>query len=502
MNIASPPTPTGGRKWIGILAAGVLVLIVLGTKNLWWPGLNRMLDRVVGKGAAGSGEAHDAHGHGAEPHDDHGHAGHDTANSLELSPQARKNLGLNSDYLRPIALSTFRKTISIPALVAERPGRTQIVVSTPMTGVVTDVAAVQGAAVEPGALLFRIRLTHEDLVQSQTDFVRTLGELDVEGREVARLKSVAESGAVAGKTLLERQYSKEKLEALLGAQREALRLHGLSDRQIEQISRDRRLLSELRIVAPGVDGESRTDELQLTDRLDGSSVAFFAGDLPRAGQSSPAGGTHPLVVERLDVQRGQSIEQGGRLCSLADYSRLYIEGRAFELDSGAINAAAEKGWTVAAAFPDGSMVESLPLEFIAGEVDPESRTLRFYVDLVNEVIRDRTTPDGRRFIVWKYRPGQRLQIRVPVEEWNDQIVLPVDAVAQEGPESFVFQQNGKHFDRISVHVLYRDQSSVVIANDGSVFPGSVVAYRGAHQMQMALKNQAGGGIDPHAGHNH
>jgi hypothetical protein len=53
-----------------------------------------------------------------------------------------------------------------------------------------------------------------------------------------------------------------------------------------------------------------------------------------------------------------------------------------------------------------------------------------------------------------------------------------------------------------VHVQYRDQTSVVIANDGSLFTGDVVAMRSAHQMQMALKNKSGGGVDPHAGHNH
>ena len=93
-------------------------------------------------------------------------------------------------------------------------------------------------------------------------------------------------------------------------------------------------------------------------------------------------------------------------------------------------------------------------------------------------------------------------MRVPVEEWTAQIVLPVEAIAREGAESFVFQQNGKHFDRVPVHVRYRDSSHAVIASDGSLFPGDVVALRGAHQMQMALKNKSGGGVDPHAGHNH
>ena len=53
-----------------------------------------------------------------------------------------------------------------------------------------------------------------------------------------------------------------------------------------------------------------------------------------------------------------------------------------------------------------------------------------------------------------------------------------------------------------MHVKYRDQFSVVIDRDGSLFPGDVVAMRSAHQMKMALKNISGGGADPHAGHNH
>ena len=81
-------------------------------------------------------------------------------------------------------------------------------------------------------------------------------------------------------------------------------------------------------------------------------------------------------------------------------------------------------------------------------------------------------------------------------------MLPIDAVAQEGAEFYVFLENGDHFDRVPVHVEYSDQYSVVIANDGSLFSGDAIALSGAHQMQVALKNKAGGGVDPHAGHNH
>ncbi len=55
---------------------------------------------------------------------------------------------------------------------------------------------------------------------------------------------------------------------------------------------------------------------------------------------------------------------------------------------------------------------------------------------------------------------------------------------------------------MAVHIEHRDRSSAVVANDGAVFPGDVVAAKGAYQLHLALKNKSGGGIDPHAGHNH
>jgi cobalt-zinc-cadmium efflux system membrane fusion protein len=500
MTTASTRTWT---RWAWPAGTVALAVVLLLTRAAWWPAVDRSVNRLLGKTSAKAGAEHDEDSHaGHTAHEDH--AGHSDASSLELSTQARANLGLTKEFLQPVKLTTFRKTVSIPSMLTERPGRTELHVSTPMTGVVTEVAAFQGAAVQPGSLLFRIRLTHEDLVQSQTDFVRTLGEVDVETKEITRLKGVTESGAIAGKTLLERQYSKEKLEALLKAQREALRLHGLSDRQVDQIAKDRRLLSELRVLAPAADGSTGTDELQLTERESAMEVSFTgppAGDDAAPSKKAPSE-TVPLVVEEVDVQRGQSVEQGARLCSLADYSRLYIEGKAFEQDAAAINKAVLGGWKISAAFPDGKVVEGLDLEYVASEVDPQTRTLNVFVELPNTLLRDTQNAQGQRFVTWQYRPGQRLQLRIPVDEWADQIVVPVDAVAQEGAESFVFQLNGKHFDRIPVHVVYRDQTAVVIANDGSLFPGTTIAMRSAHQMQMALKNKAGGAIDPHAGHTH
>lgn len=495
MKIRMPKVP---MKWVWLVAITLLVIVGGMTWQGWFPATKAWVDRTAVSFRGGSSESHEGESGGeADPHagHDHGaHAGHDESTSLELSAQAIRNIGLSDETIQPIKLETFRRSITVPAVVVERPGRSRVQVATPMTGVVTHVHAVQGEAVEPGSLLFQIRLTHEDLVNAQTDFVRTLGELDVENREIARLQQVTRSGAVAGKVLLEREYSRDKLNANLSAMRESLRLHGLSDNQVSQIERDRKLLRELQVFAPSVDSHGE-EELRLTAQV------IQAGYV----QDKPAEHTGPLILQDLSVHKGQSIDAGETLCILTDYDELFIEGLAFEQDIRQLRYASQQGWTVDAILDEpgaeSRVLENLEIAYLANQVDAQSRTLNFYVRLPNEVAKDHRA-NGNRYVEWKYVPGQRMQLRVPVEEMPEQIVLPVEAVAREGAETFVFQQNGSHFDRIPVHVKYRDQYSAVIDNDGSLFPGDVVAMRGAHQMQMALKNKAGGGVDPHAGHNH
>ena len=78
--------------------------------------------------------------------------------------------------------------------------------------------------------------------------------------------------------------------------------------------------------------------------------------------------------------------------------------------------------------------------------------------------------------------------------------MPPQAVVEDGAEAYVFQKNDKHFDRIPIHVIYRDKDAVVIENDGSLI-GSTLAMSGAYQMHLAIKNKSVN-IDAHHGHSH
>ena len=491
-------------RWILGIATVALILIGFATRARWWePGQDWIRSTISGTRRETALDSDDHEGHDS---------GQDSGTSLTLSVQAQGNIGLTPESLQPVQLATFRRSITVPGIIVGRPGRTRLEISTPMAGVITHVHAVQGEAVDPGTLLFELRITAEELVSTQTNLLRSVGELDVENREIARLSKATESGAIPQKTLLERQYAKEKLEVLINAQREALRLHGLSERQIDDIATNHRLLRDLQIVAPGRDHHGADELILSSTEATPVSLAMKQERLPAdedAGKDaihSPDDSKVPLILQEVLVHKGETVSAGATLGALADYSELYIEGRAFEQDMEVLSQSAQRNWKITAVFEGAAnsvkRIENLDLVYSASEIDAEARSLSFFVRLPNEVAREVPSPNGQRFLDWKYRPGQRLELLVPVEEWENQIVLPVDAIAREGAESFVFQQNGDHFDRMSVRVAYRDSTHVVVANDGSVFPGDVIALHGAHQMQMALKNKSGGGVDPHAGHNH
>ena len=98
--------------------------------------------------------------------------------------------------------------------------------------------------------------------------------------------------------------------------------------------------------------------------------------------------------------------------------------------------------------------------------------------------------------------GQRAQLRIPTRRLKNQIVLPLEAVAEAGDENYVFRQHGEHFDRVAIRVKYRDSLFVVVERDGAISPGNHIAWQGADQMQVTLRSQSSGPVDAHHGHTH
>ncbi len=441
-----------------IIAAGVAGTL---TQRQWMPHAQRFMAYIENRDL-------DEHEHGGETA-----VASANPDTLTLSPTAWKNIGLVTKSVEP---ADFFKVVSVPAMVVERPGRSQIEITAPMTGVVTHIYPLERQAIDPGTPLFDLRLTHEDVVTAQSGFLTQLQGLDVINQELQRLKSIGE-GVIPGKRLIEKEYQRDQAAATLAAIRQSLLLHGMTPQQIEDMEKTRDVLKEITVVAP-----------------------------PYSRNHEHAGVDHQYHVQSIQVNRGESVTAGQLLGTLADHCLLYVEGKAFEDDVYRLVQAARDETTVQVVpvsggrDPDATL--NLTVQSVSDQVEQQSRALKFYLLLPNERAGPAPSPSQREFPAWKYRPGQRMEVKIPTSGvLKNKIVLPPDAVVIDGPNAFVFEQNGKNFDRIDVHVLFRDKESVVLENDGQLV-GSVIAMNGAYQMHLAMKNQSGGAIDPHAGHSH
>jgi membrane fusion protein, heavy metal efflux system len=475
-----------------IAAALVAIAAAAFFQDRWLPAAGRLLGRdaevdnhtELAKSKIGN-TSHDpateaANAHEGESAEEHAaHAGeadgdHEAAASFHLSKQAEANIDMR---LAKVEIGQFERTVSVPAMIVERPGWSETQVAAPLTGVVTRIRAMQGETIAPGQPLFDLRLTHEEVVEGQSQFLRAIEELDVVRREIARLQKVADEGAIAGKNLLERKYEQQKLEAILHSQRQALLLHGLTPEQTDEIAAKRTLVKEITVSAP-----RRGDD--------------------RSGSESG----RLQQIEDLKVSEGQHVKVGDTLCVLADHSTLYIQGKAFSQDMPLLSEAVENNWTLTAVInggtPQQQTVPGLRIVYLANKIESESRAFAFYVELPNQLLRTRQDADGRRFSSWRFKPGERVDLKAPVEKWSDRIVLPVDAVVREGAECYVFEKVGEGLMRRAVRVEYSDQYSAVIANDGALTLGAMAVVSGSYQVHLAMKNAAGGAPDPHAGHMH
>jgi multidrug efflux pump subunit AcrA (membrane-fusion protein) len=400
------------------------------------------------------------------PHDDHAS---DSKEKLKLSNQAKANLGLKTG---PIQLSTYWRTAQMPGTIVERPGLSNRGVSTTLSGIVTKILILPGQLVRPGEELFHLRLVSEYLQNTQAQLYKTARDLQINADEQQRLKTVADSQSLFKGKLLDLGYEERRLLAALDTHKQDLLTRGLSMDDVNQV-------------------------------IGGKFLSEFSVKAPRKSEDTDK---FVYEVEELKVQLGELVQAGQVLAYLANHQALDVEGKAFEQESPLLQHAAKENWPIQMVLLESSTEAStapttLSIRFIASHIDPATRMLSFYSPIDNPV-REVTTASGGTRRVWKYRPGQRVRLGVPIERHDDVFVIPREAVVHEGPEAYVFRQNGSLLERKAVFVRYEDQDHAVIANDGSITAGNVIAMNAAVQLNRALKSKAEGEAGGHEGHGH
>lgn len=122
------------KKLIWLAVLSLLGIGVWVSQSLWKPHTQRFMDYIQNKKTNSEEDAEEA-------------APSETPDTLTLSPTAWKNIGLETASVRP---RDFEKAVSVPAMVVERPGRSNNDITAPMTGVVTQVYPLERQAIEPG----------------------------------------------------------------------------------------------------------------------------------------------------------------------------------------------------------------------------------------------------------------------------------------------------------------------------------------------------------------
>ena len=442
---------------------------------------------------AKSGDAHGAEKAGG--HDDHAGHAHAHKDQVKLSPQAQANLGLDKegavDVLTP---EPYWRKVLIPGAVVDRPGVSDRGVTSRVAGIVADIQARPGDTVKTGEPLFTIQLVSEFLQSTQTDLAKTSKDLAAAILKREQTAKLVAKGSRPGIDLIEEENQVNRFTTLVHGYRRQLLTFGLTPDQVARAEKGE-AVTEVVVNAPA--------------RLS----ALVPSALPTSQDgSSPADLLYE--VQDLKVNIGDQVQAGQTLCLLANHQQLFVEGRAFKSEAKALAVAAEKGVEIQAEFADeapGDWPKQGPLTIhhLSNQVDPATRTFAFYLALENQP--ETFTRHGQTHYVWRYRPGQRVRLKVPVEQLGDEkagfqvYVLPAGAVVREGPETFVFVQNGDLFVRKTVRVLYEDRVEAVVANDGAIGAGDfVVRTPAAAAINRALKAAAAGGEGGggHEGHNH
>jgi cobalt-zinc-cadmium efflux system membrane fusion protein len=433
------------------------------TSKVWWPWLLTLRSRLVapdGGVATGNPVTVDVD-RTAVP------------DVVMLSPQARRNLRVSSKSLQ---LTSGWRTITIPGTLADRPGISDRGVTSPVVGVVARIHAYPGDTVRPGDPLFTLRLLSEYVQQSQSELFKATRETELELEKKQRLEQIG--AAIPGARLIEIDQQLRRLQASITGYRQDLLSRGLSPDQIDQAAAGS-FVSTVEIVAPPLLGSvGPADE-------SGSPAAVVA-DAVHADAV--------YEVQRLDVELGNQVQAGQLLTTLSNHRLLYAVGHAFKREAAALEQAARLSWPVEIEFaedaPDGwePLPSSFQIRHIANTIDPASRTFDFFIPLLNQS--KSYERDGERFVAWRFRPGQRVRLHVPVEQFSDVFVLPADAVARVRAEAYVFRQNGVLFNRLSVQVLHADRLRAIIANDGSLAPGWFIAQSAAASLNRVLESQA------------
>jgi len=296
----------------------------------------------------------------------------------------------------------------------------------PVTGRVRSVQRLHGS-VQVGELL--LELESDELRQAQQAWLETLAELALAEEEYQRAQRLYKIGSMSRKKFLQARNRHAILKDRAGAQRSDLRFSGMTEEEISELEKARDIDGVVRIRAP------------------------------RDGVLAP-----------MVAVPGQEVQRGERLSVISDASQVVVNiplpiSEAEGLEVG-----------------QGVMLERNALQgrvvWIAHEVDAMTQRVVVHARFDNAV--------GRLL------PGELVLARFLAEMPEGQVAwrLPATGLVELEGAPTVFRRTEQGVEPLSVEVLTRDASEVVVRPSGSVVatPDVQLLTRGAVYLKPMIGN--------------
>lgn len=172
---------------------------------------------------------------------------------VDLDRQTVTLSGTQVDALtiEPIEQRSFRVTKDAVGAIAYNENLL-VQVFTPYAGRIIETSVNIGDQVKAGTLLFTI--DSPDLLQQESNLLATAGVLDLQNRALSRVRQLLKTGGGPQRDVDQATSDQQTAEGNYKAAREAVRIFGKTDAEIDRVIAERRVDSTLVIRSP-VDGQ-------------------------------------------------------------------------------------------------------------------------------------------------------------------------------------------------------------------------------------------------------
>jgi RND family efflux transporter MFP subunit len=336
---------------------------------------------------------------------------------VELDEAAAASISLKTAVVGSRAIA---RTVKLTGAV-QVPPDLRAFIGSRVEGKIANVYVNVGDVVKAGQVLATVQSPEFETLQ--VELLRAAAELPVAEAASARLKKLIEIEAVSQKDVQNAVAQYEAKRSEVAGLRERLEILGLSKAQIENLQKTQELVRALPV------------------------SALLTG----------------TVVNRTAVA-GSPVSTSGPIFEIDNFATVWIEGDVFEGQLSEVRPGLPAAVTVPA-YP-GQVFEG-KVQSIIPSLDPEKRTARLRVVLSN--------PKGL------LKPGMFATLSITVGKEPSGVIVPIEALIEQGGSVFVFVKNGEQFAKQDVVVSARDDryaqiSWGLVPNDVVVTDGKMQVY--------------------------